>query len=347
MSGEREAAMASAAAPAGEGYLADPPLVTVEPFDALEREWVSLHAEDPANPPFNHPAWFRAWLAHFGAGREALFLGVRQGEELVGVVPLTTEGGAVRLLGDPEVSDYAGIVARPGHEGVVALGLAEWLMEDLAPRAEIWGIRAGSPLHAALREAADHFGWRLVAEEEAVSPAVELRGDWDAYLAGLSKKHRHELRRKLRRLEAAGDIDVALARSPAEAPAAVDLLMRMMRASREDKREFLTPAMEAFFRDLAGAFMALGMACFRTLLLDGRPVATVFCFESRVATYLYNSGYDPAYGELAVGLLSKALALREAVESGKQVFDFLRGDERYKFELGGVPRRVLRLELRR
>lgn len=330
-----------------EAYLANPPLVTVEPLDTLTAEWAALHGEGPANPPFNHPAWFRAWMAHFGAGREALFLAVRRDGELIGVVPLTTEAGTVQLLGDPDVSDYAGIATRPGSEPFVARGLAEWLGEDLATHAVLWGIREGIPLRAALTDAAAYFGWRLTETDEAVSPATDLPASWDAYLAGLSKKHRHELRRKLRRLEAAGQVTMSRTSSSADAAAGVDLLFRLMRESRDDKRAFLTPAMEAFFRDLAAEFTARGMACFRTLLLDGDPVATVFCFESPTATFLYNSGYDPAASDLAVGLLSKALALRDAIESGKRTFDFLRGDERYKFELGGEPRRVLRLELRR
>lgn len=330
-----------------EAYLANPPLITVEPFDRLAGEWAALHAEDAANPPFSHPAWFRAWLAHFGRGREASFLAIRRDGELIGVVPLTTEAGTVRLLGDPQVSDYAGIAARPGTEPFVARGLVEWLGEDLATSAELWGIREATPLHASLREAAGHFGWQLTEQDEAVSPAADLPGDFDAFVAGLAKKHRHELRRKLRRLEAAGDVTLVATSDPDAADAAADLLIRLMRDSRDDKRDFLTPAMEAFFRDLARDFTALGMACFRTLRLDGQPVATVFCFDSPETTFLYNSGFDPAYSDLAVGLLSKALALRDAIGSGKRRFDFLRGDERYKFELGGQPRRVLRLQLQR
>ena len=330
-----------------EAYLANPPLVTAEPLEALAGEWAALHAEDVANPPFNHPVWFRVWLRHFGRGTEAVFLAVRRDGQLIGAVPLTTDAAAVRLLGDPQVSDYAGIAARPGLEPFVARGLAEWLGEDLAPSAELWGIRDATPLHHALREAAAHFGWQLAERDEAVSPAATLPDDFEAFLAGLPKTHRHELRRKLRRLQAAGDVALVSTSGPGAVDEAADLLFRLMRESRDDKRDFLTPAMEAFFRDLAREFTALGMACFRTLRLDGQPVATVFCFESPAATFLYNSGFDPAFSDLAVGLLSKALALRDAIDSSKRTFDFLRGDERYKFELGGEPRRVLQLEFRR
>ena len=120
-----------------------------------------------------------------------------------------------------------------------------------------------------------------------------------------------------------------------------------MRVSRDDKDEFLTPAMEAYFRDLAITFAGLGMIRLSTLSLDGKPTAMLFAFENAETTFLYNSGYDPEFAPLAVGLLSKAYAIQDAIARGKTRFDFLRGDEDYKRHLGGHPNEVLRLTMRR
>src|SRR5690606_24561512 len=128
-------------------------------------------------------------------------------------------------------------------------------------------------------------------EAEALSPRVALPGDWDTYVASLSKKQRHELRRKLRHLEEAGEVTLDAVTSPADVPEAVERLIEMMRASRDDKDAFLTAAREAYFRDLAATFAELGLARFATLRLDTKPVATVFAFESEATTFLYNSGY--------------------------------------------------------
>ena len=104
--------------------------------------------------------------------------------------------------------------------------------------------------------------------------------------------------------------------------------------------------MEAFFRDLAATFAGLGQVRLSTLSLDGNAVAMTLSFETAGATYLYNSGYDPEEAKLAVGLVSKALAVRDAIALGKRRFDFLRGDEDYKRRLGGVDRGVVTLTLR-
>ena len=58
---------------------------------------------------------------------------------------------------------------------------------------------------------------------------------------------------------------------------------------------------------------------------------------------MYNSGFDPAFADLSVGLLLKATTIRDAIERGLDSFEFLRGDEQYKYHLGGVDQAVYRM----
>ena len=53
---------------------------------------------------------------------------------------------------------------------------------------------------------------------------------------------------------------------------------------------------------------------------------------------LYNSGFDPRLARFSPGLLLKAYLIKKAIEEKYQIFDFLRGDERYKFNLGAEKR---------
>ncbi len=319
--------------------------ITSEAFDTLRPEWAALHATIPGAAPFLHPAWHATWLRHFGGESAPVFLACREGDALVGVAALEIAGDTARQLGDYHVCDYAGPLALPGREARVAAGLLEWLMEDLTPRLLLWGIPEDSPLVSAFGAAAGASGWLLEAADEAIAPRARLPGDFETFVAGLSKKDRHELRRKMRNLEAAGQVTFEVALEPGAIEARFDLFLQMMRASREDKDEFLTPRMESFFRDLARTMGAEGLARLGTLLLDGKPVAMLFWFENEETAFLYNSGYDPAFAHLAVGLLSKAHAIRDAITRRKRVFDFLRGEEEYKRRLGGADARVLTLSL--
>lgn len=321
------------------------PLITSEAFAALEPGWAALHARVPGATPFLHPAWHAVWLRHFGGHTSPVFLSIRRDDELIGVAALDMHQAAARELGDHNVRDYAGPLALPGEEQAVAAGILEWLREDLTGAVTFWGLPAGAPMTAAIEQAAA-LGWTLERSHEAVCPGVDLPGDFESYVAALSKKDRHELRRKMRNLEAAGQAGFESAATPEGIAAKLDRFFELMRISRGDKDEFLTPAMEAFFRDLAATFAALGMMRLSTLTLDGAEIAMTLAFEDEEAVYLYNSGYDPAFAHLAAGLVSKAWAIRDACERGKRRFDFLRGEEEYKRRLGGVEREILTLVLR-
>jgi CelD/BcsL family acetyltransferase involved in cellulose biosynthesis len=83
------------------------------------------------------------------------------------------------------------------------------------------------------------------------------------------------------------------------------------------------------------------------LSVDGKNAAAVLCFDAGCTLYMYNSGYDPDYSALSVGLLSKALVLRWAIENGKTHLDFLRGNEPYKYDLGARDQNIYRLVVSR
>ncbi len=326
---------------------ASAPAITSEDFAAFEPEWAALHAAVPGATPFSHPAWARTWLRHFGAGSSPVFLSIREAETLIGAAALEPGQRVARQLGDHNVSDYTSLLSAPGKEAAVAAGVVEWLMEDLTSGLDLWGIPADSPWRGAFAEAAAGFGWSCDERLEAVAPRAEMAGDFEAFVQSLGKHDRHELRRKLRNLSAAGEVAYETVSEPAAVAARMDQFLAFMRLSREDKDEFLTPAMEAFFRELAATFSGLGMLRLGTLSLDGAAVAMLLSFENATTAFLYNSGYDPAHAHLAVGLLSKAYAIRDCIERGLRTFDFLRGEEDYKRRLGGMPREIVALTLRR
>jgi CelD/BcsL family acetyltransferase involved in cellulose biosynthesis len=63
--------------------------------------------------------------------------------------------------------------------------------------------------------------------------------------------------------------------------------------------------------------------------------------------HLYNSGFDPRFRSLSVGLMCKVLSLKDAIEKGCKNYDFLKGAETYKYRLGGreVPLYNCRIRL--
>jgi CelD/BcsL family acetyltransferase involved in cellulose biosynthesis len=119
--------------------------------------------------------------------------------------------------------------------------------------------------------------------------------------------------------------------------------MRLHRMSTPAKNEFMTAEREQFFTKIAVALARENSTRLCFLELNGEKVATSLSFVCRDVRYLYNSGYNPAQSKLSVGLLNHALAIKSSIEQGHRVFDFMRGNEAYKYHLGGIDRQVFAL----
>jgi CelD/BcsL family acetyltransferase involved in cellulose biosynthesis len=319
-----------------------------EELASLEPEWRELLNSCSSHASiFQSPTWLRTWWGEFGENRELMLLSVRDEQRLVGVVPLMREGPRLSFAGDTEVCDYMDFPCTTGREPELLAALFRSLGEEPWDELSLWALREDSPVLAALPSLCAETGLIFVTEHEDVCPQISLVADFEEYVSSLDKKDRHELRRKLRKLPQAGEVDLEVIETPAEAAAALDDFLHMLRESRADKAEFMTPQMESFFRNLVINLASEGLIEMIFLKLGGKRTACVLCFRAGDETLLYNSGYDPTYSHFSVGLLSKALALQRAIERGQKKFDFLRGHERYKYELGAKDLNVHKVLIQR
>ncbi|MGW8194639.1 MAG: GNAT family N-acetyltransferase, partial [Desulforhopalus sp.] len=167
------------------------------------------------------------------------------------------------------------------------------------------------------------------------------------YLQGLGSKQRHEVRRKMRRVNEAGMLRQCIARTVPETAQVMDAFIQLFRRSREDKKEFMTAARELFFRTLAFELSQSGMLNLFITTMDGELAAAIFCVELGKTTYLYNNGFIPRFRDISLGLVSKIATIRSSIEGGQAVYDFLGGTERYKYQLGGTEIPLMKCTIER
>jgi CelD/BcsL family acetyltransferase involved in cellulose biosynthesis len=318
-----------------------------ETLEGLAPEWEALLTRSKEPVPFQHPTWQRVWLDEFHNDREAMILSAREGNALIGVAPLMRDGEQLILIGHYSICDYMDFVVEPGRSGEALGSFIEMLDGEGWQEIELRGIRECSETLAVLPEVCAAMGLVFEREEESVAPRLDVPATWEEYIASLPKKDRHELRRKQRRLQAAGRLELQTFTRPEEVAEHLPQLLRFMVDSRSDKASFLTEQMGRFFHQMALAMAQEGLVRLYELELDGKAVASVLCFDQGGQLYLYNSGYDPDYASLAVGLISKALCMQDAIESGKHCVDFMRGREPYKYDLGGSDLTVYRCTVKR
>jgi CelD/BcsL family acetyltransferase involved in cellulose biosynthesis len=288
------------------------------------------------------PAWLRAWWSAFGAGTSPYLCAVRQRDDLLGVAALLIQGDRARLMGDGEVCDYLDFVVASGRGEEFFRVLVEHLKGQGISVLDLSPVRGDSTVMSDLVRVARELDCGISASPEEVTLEVELPETWDGFLLTLSGKERHEIRRKLRRLDEAGVVKFRAVEGRQEVDREMESFMALFSMNRADKAAFMTERMALFFRALAEAMAEEEMLRLFSLDVDGIPAAAVMCFDYNARVYLYNNAYDRRFQALSVGLLSKVLSVRDSIERGRKTYDFLKGGEPYKYRLGGRPVRVYR-----
>ena len=196
-------------------------------------------------------------------------------------------------------------------------------------------LRPDSTVLAQLVNIAQNRGYEVTCLSEDVSLELDLPATWNEYLAILKSKQRHEVRRKLRRLWEADSVEHRCVEVGQEVEDYLDIFLKLFSLSKDEKANFMNDNRESFFRSLAKAMAEIGLLRLGILQLDKVPVAMTMVFDYNGSHYLYNSAYDPQFSYLSVGLLCKVLCLKESIEKGKKKWNFLKGGEPYKYQLGG------------
>jgi CelD/BcsL family acetyltransferase involved in cellulose biosynthesis len=274
------------------------------------------------------------------------------------VTPLVPTAKVV-FFGASYHADYATVLADPADLPDVAEALVDLLASAAGPHEahpEPWDavdlrrFRDGDPaldaVRAAFERRAAGAGWSVVVEVEDVCPVAVLPADAgiDDLLATLGKKERHEIRRKVRRAEAAGTVELVRSPDPlADLDAFIDLHQKRWGA------DGLFPPTEGgamsrrFFARLFELCAPESLLDLRFLEVEGRRIAAGVSFEDAEAVYYYNAGVDPEARDMSPGVVMVERYVRDALDRGKGRLDFLRGDESYKYEWGAVDSPIRRL----
>jgi CelD/BcsL family acetyltransferase involved in cellulose biosynthesis len=322
-------------------------VVTHHGFEGIGASaWASLHARSRLRSPFLAWAWQTEWARAFAPGRPLEIWRVEDGAGLVAVLPLWEVAPGVRqLIGGADVSDYLDLLAAAGREEEAWTALLS-AREASSVTWQLHCVPATSPTVAALPGLAAAFGLRATATVEERCPVLTLPDSWEAYLETLTSKQRHELTRKMRRLaREAPDARASAVFTRSEVESRLGDFLDLHRRARAGKARFMDARMEAFFRKVTGSLADLGLV--RLWFLDSAagPLATFLVLEWDGTVGVYNSGFHPERAPLAPGLVLLGHVLRDAIERGKRRFDFLRGEERYKYEFGPQPEDVYQVTL--
>jgi CelD/BcsL family acetyltransferase involved in cellulose biosynthesis len=320
--------------------------------------WNQLLSQSVSNVPFLRYEYLSAWWGTRGGGEwpeaELVLVSGTENGELMGIAPLFLvehEGArSLFLLGSIEISDYLDLIVRTEVLPRFLPGLLDYLTSDTVPawsRLEWVNLPDASATLPALKAESARRGWTYTEETYRPTPYIPLPGDFETYLGGIDKKQRHEIRRKIRRAEESDQqVRWYIVTDEAALDAEIDNFLGLM-ANDHHKEEFLTEVMRTQLRASVHAAFKAGYLQLAFMEVDGQKAAGYLNFDYDGRILVYNSGLDFNFKELSPGWVLLAYLIQWANEHGRSEFDFMRGEEDYKYRFGGINRYVKWVKIQR
>jgi CelD/BcsL family acetyltransferase involved in cellulose biosynthesis len=324
--------------------------------DLSDAAWNALAEQSIADTPFSRHEYLSEWWQTLGGGEwgsaELVLVSAKENDQLIGIAPLFSaeyDGQrALMLVGSIEISDYLDLIVRADDLPRFLSGLLDVLASREAGNwsaLDWYNLPDDSPTRAALKAESERRGWTHHEEIYRPTPRIPLNGSFEEYLARIDKKQRHEIRRKMRRAaESEKNVRFYVVNGTADIDAEIEDFFHLM-VQDANKEEFLHPAMRAQMTVTMQNAHARGYLWLGFLEVAGAKAAASLNFDYKNKLWGYNSGVGREHMELSPGWVLLAHVIQWCCENGRAEFDFMRGDEEYKYRFGGVNKHVMRVKV--
>jgi CelD/BcsL family acetyltransferase involved in cellulose biosynthesis len=319
-------------------------IATAAGFETLRPEWQALLEGNEADCLFMTWEWLSCWWRRLAKRRRLCVLTVRRKGELVAIAPFAIRPAelgrlvpfrTLEFMGMGEIgSDYMDIIVQAGQEQGALRSLADYLQQHRLVL-DFRRVDAASPRISSLLSMLEGEGWRPERSITDSCPYIPLAGhDWKSFIATVSRSHRANVNRRVRRLsELFKDVEFKRASTEQERRDCFTLFLRLHQlrwSGKERSNAFTGPGTLAFHTEFSQLALERGWLRLFVLKLDGEPAASTYSFRYRDTFYYYQAGYDPKYADHSVGLATLTLAVQDAIQDGVACYDMLHGNQGYK-----------------
>jgi CelD/BcsL family acetyltransferase involved in cellulose biosynthesis len=326
-------------------------------FLQLRDEWDALLKSSASDCIFLTHEWLSTWWRHLAEGRRLHIVTIRDEHQLIGILPVSERPPQIvrmmprvlEFIGSGVIgSDYLDVIVREGNEHQVMSAIADHLHRH-GLMLQLSQLRGEESASLKLAEQLHDRDWTINETPLNVCPHIDLRGlTWDTYLATLGPNIRKNVNRYLRNIPKTFDMRFECVQTLAEADNALDVTIDLHHkrwGTRGGSEAFQTGAVVAFHREFVRLAAERGWLRLLVMWLNDAPAASLYGLRYGPTFYFYQSGFDPYYGKHSVGVATMGLAIKTAIEEGASEYDFLHGNEEYKFHWAREVRSLTRLEL--
>ncbi|MFC1626585.1 GNAT family N-acetyltransferase [Patescibacteria group bacterium] len=301
-------------------------MIVQQPFDSsLKHLWNDINAYQNTHSIFSTYEWHENFAISLGKDKNIQIYIYKN----CIIAPFIHKTNTLQLSGGIEVSDYMDII---GQKDIYPQAWNEIIR--FAKRNEISfillnNIPETSPTYQFFSHHKKTQKYSCSIEHEDTTPMFDLPETWDTYLLSLKRKHRHELRRKIRKFE--NDNKEIYIHEENNSKQSINKLILLMKRN-PNKQSFFSPQMEQFFLGIPTSLNQ--HVSLRSLKIGNEIIAMTLSFIYHNTMYLYNSGFNDS-SHSGSGFYLKAKNIQDAIEKNITRYNFLQGNERYKYELGG------------
>jgi CelD/BcsL family acetyltransferase involved in cellulose biosynthesis len=306
---------------------------SVEIIDQLASEWRMLCEHSRYDTPFHRPEWIAAYVRAFAHDKTVVLATVRSGGRLTAVLPLIQENGLIggvparklRAAGNVHTCRFD-LVHRVGF-GEMAIP-AVWNALRSMPGWDLLEL-PDVPIRGAagkLARLASAQGYATHVTRAATSPYLTLRtpdGASPHPVARIDSKFRSNLRRRMRKLQLQGPVELTCTHQADERLAHFYELERAGWKGAERSAIVSNAPTREFYQEVARQCERLGTLCIYTLECAGRPVAMFYGLQQRSRYFLLKTAYDESFSDCSPGQLITQEVLRALTAERCVEFDFL------------------------
>ena len=157
---------------------------------------------------------------------------------------------------------------------------------------------------------------------------MNLPASYDLYLENLGKKKRHELKRKKSKFKTQlYEVELKSGNNQL----IFNKFVEQHKLSDGKKGSFMNQEVELFFQNL------LTIKGWKIYFIEKESefISSAFVYENKKGCYLYNSTKNSQFDTINPGIVLIDLIIQKMINEKKEFFDFLKGYDRYKLDLGG------------
>ena len=329
-------------------------LIQTDPdFLDLKDEWNTLLNDSASHVPFLRHEYLYSWWKTLGGGEWehgslTILIERDKNNKLIGIAPLFLVDQQVMFLGTVEISDYLDLITAQDHLEEFIEAIFDFLTSNEFPEWQyliLDNLLEQSPTPQYIKKKTKDLG--LIYSQQVIQPApyLTLPKTWNEYLTDLEDRYRQEIERKIRKAEGYFlPVNWYIVKDEKTIHPEMENFLELMR-NNPDKNEFLSAAMSQHLISLAEIAFREGWLQLAFLTVGDLKVAGYLNFDFGNKIWVYNSGINPLFENLSPGWVLLSYLIQWSIEAGKSEFDFMRGDEAYKYQFGGINKNVLQLKI--